>query len=83
MWKVLEEVVWTRTMGACFSVSEVEIMTNSKSINISGLSKKELIQVLENLDATGTVYVCGSSNAYINQIGNNISFDEKSIEELA
>lgn len=58
-------------------------MAETKSINIAGMTKKELIQVLESLTATGSVYVCGSSSAYINQIENDISFDEKSIEELA
>lgn len=58
------------------------LMEKLNSIDISGMSKKELIQVLENLSATGAVYVCGSSRAYINQLGNDISFDDKSLGEI-
>lgn len=58
------------------------LMKKLNSIDISGMSKKELIQVLENLSATGGVYVCGSSRAYINQLGNDISFDDKSLGEI-
>lgn len=58
------------------------LMKKLNSIDISGMSKKELIQVLENLSATGAVYVCGSSRAYINQLGNDISFDDKSLGEM-
>ena len=57
-------------------------MKKLNSIDISGMSKKELIQVLENLSATGAVYVCGNSRAYINQLGNDISFDDKSLGEI-
>ena len=69
-------------MGASFIVSEVMLMKKLNSIDISGMSKKELIQVLENLSATGAVYVCGNSRAYINQLGNDISFDDKSLGEI-
>lgn len=58
------------------------LMKKLNSIDISGMSKKELIQVLENLSATGAVYVCGNSRAYINQLGNDISFDDKSLGEI-
>lgn len=79
---MLEKNVWFCSMGASFFVSEVMMMKKFNSIDISGMSKKELIQVLENLSATGTVYVCGSSRAYINQLENDISFDEKSLDEV-
>ena len=57
-------------------------MYSSKSIDISGMTLNQLIHLLEDLSATGTVYVCGSSRAYINQLGNDISFDEKSLDEV-